>query len=147
MALSLRDILTGAIPGNPLQNIQLGNQADPQFNRFNFNIIAGLGPGPGVETGMADLFTKQGGMVNLSTGKPFPSSGLPGVGGPMPAPSQAPPAPYDLRSRTMFGPGESIMNPYGTHRQRTLFAPGESRLSPYGGLKEAMTGWKGLSWR
>src|SRR5690348_3466338 len=53
--LNLRDLLTGAVPGNALNQIGLGDASDPQFNRFTYNISGSLGPSPGVQTGMPTI--------------------------------------------------------------------------------------------
>ena len=56
MAMTLRDLLTGNMPGNALANIPLGDPKDPQANKFTYNIFGSLGPGAGVDTGMSRLF-------------------------------------------------------------------------------------------
>lgn len=77
MAMTLRDMLTGAIPGNPLANIPLGDPKDPQANKFTYNIFGSLGPGAGVDTGMSRLF---GGFSGQEPGA-APSPRVPGGGG------------------------------------------------------------------
>jgi hypothetical protein len=41
---TLRDILTGAVQGNTMNNIPLGFADDPRFNNFAYNIFGSLGP-------------------------------------------------------------------------------------------------------
>lgn len=45
--MTLHDLLTQNIPGNPLSNISLGDANDPQYNKFSFNVIGSLGQGTG----------------------------------------------------------------------------------------------------
>lgn len=78
MAMTLRDMLTGAIPGNPLANIPLGDPKDPQANKFTYNIFGSLGPGAGVDTGMSRLF---GGFSGTEPGAASPSTSRLGGGG------------------------------------------------------------------
>lgn len=73
---SLRDLLTGAIPGNVLNQIPLGNANDPQFNRFTYNIFGQLGPG-------GDGGVHQPGVPNIFAG---PYSGSVGPQAPQQAP-------------------------------------------------------------
>lgn len=168
MPTSLRDLLTGAIPGNVLNQIPLGDANDPQFNRFTYNVFGSLGPSPGVNTGMPTIFA---GPYGGSFGGG--QQGQQGVQQQAPGLRAAPVSPS--YGRSLFSPGESLHAPYsmpqattqpfgggfgggGMPRQsmtaapvspsygRNLFSPGETMDRPYGmgssPLMSRMLSWK-----
>lgn len=69
--LSLRDLMTGAVPGSNGLDIPLGFQSDPQYNRFTYNIFSTLGNSRG-ENGVVP----KGGIVPPISGMMSGSYGL-----------------------------------------------------------------------
>ena len=142
--LSLRDLLTGAVPGNSLNQIGLGDASDPQFNRFTYNISGSLGPSPGVNTGMPTISTgpySNGAPVapppSQPKGSPLPlGAGQPtglaygGTGQAYQYPRSAPGSPNAMAEG--MPATESLINP------GVLGGPG----GPFGSLRSAMTAWK-----
>lgn len=117
--MSLKDLMTGS--GNPLANIPLGFNADPQYNKFTFNFSSNLAPGAGVNTGMSPLsMTGSGGSPVAKQPKPQP--GL----------TAAPPMQNfaGANTRQLFLPGggdnPSAFNFFNTANTRTMFPPGQS---------------------
>lgn len=122
--MTLRDLLTGAIPGNPLQNIPLGDASDPQFNKFSFNVIGNLGQAPGVNTrGMPGVFA---GPYNVSSG-PAPQAPqaptMPNTG--MGAPGYGPRNPFEPIGTNQTGAGT-----YGNNPFQTIGTPGSGMGTP-----------------
>jgi hypothetical protein len=86
--LTLRDILTGAVQGNTMNNIPLGFAEDPKFNNFQYNISGFLGPSAsdGVTSPNEGtrLFDQQSGIYNgLAKPGSSPSTGRGGGSGPL----------------------------------------------------------------
>ena len=143
--LNLRDLLTGAVPGNSLNQIGLGDASDPQFNRFTYNISGSLGPSPGVNTGMPTISTgpysngapvppapvqQKGSPLPLGAGQPT-TMAYGGTGQAYPYPRFAPGSPNALAEG--MPSTESLINPTGV-----LGGPG----GPFGALRSKMTAWK-----
>jgi hypothetical protein len=84
---TLRDILTGAVQGNTMNNIPMGFAEDPKFNNFQYNISGFLGPSAsdGVTSPNEGtrLFDQQSGIYN-GLAKPGPSPSTARGGGGMP---------------------------------------------------------------
>jgi len=158
--MTLRDLLTQNIPGNPLTNMPLGDATDPQFNRFSFNVIGRLGPSPGVDTGMPTIFA---GPYNVPFGGGFqqpmqpkmPKFG-PAMAAPMPMGQtedrphggsfmrpigNATGLPGNFAIRNIGNPGAESWTPWGSQPRGVDFGGGFSQM--FGsGLKNSMLGWK-----
>lgn len=143
--INLRDLLTGNIPGNAIQQVGLGDAPDPQFNRFTYNIYGSLGPSPGVNTGMPTLSSGfSGGYPAQSQQAPQPQRPAAPTMPNIPTPSTNPGpgsasyqypqwAPGSVGAMQEFMPStESLINP------GVLGGP----AGPFGGLRSKMTAWK-----
>jgi len=112
--ITLRDLLTGAIPGNPLSNIPLGDASDPQFNKFSFNVIGNLGQTPGVNTPgmMPGVFA---GPYNVGGNGPAPQKPQQPQGGTgQTLPGYGPRNPFEPIGTNQTGAGTYGNNPFQT---------------------------------
>lgn len=139
--MTLKDLFTGNIPGNPLAQIPLGDASDPQMNRFTFNVIGGsLRPGPGVNTGMPGIEAWM--QPPAQTPAPTPEAPLGRLSSAGYSPMQAKPSymgqgPASMGHRSFLGmapQNPQTFDPWG-YQTQTPFT---------GGLRSRMTGWKGM---
>jgi len=140
--LNLRDLLTGAVPGNALNQIGLGDASDPQFNRFTYNISGSLGPSPGVNTGMPTI---QAGPYSNPASAPSPApSAQPALPAGAGMPSNVAYGGNQAYAYPQYAPGSSNALAEGMPSTESLINPGVmgGPGGPFGALRSKMTAWK-----
>ncbi len=138
--MNLRDLMTGMVPGNALNQIGLGDAPDPQFNRFTYNIWGNLGPGAGVQTGMPNIAQ---GFTNAQPQQQqapiSPQMGYQRVGGTPPVMGPISGSFLSNQGNPQM-PSASYLNNIGNPYNNQTLAPGGDRRM--GDLMGNMMGWK-----